>query len=455
MKWIWIIITMTLLTIIPTTKANYWDDLWTAQGHHFSDLSFTQWNTTYNNATQKNETGGLLCSDFIDNDLNGVIDANDINGVPTGEPKCYYESAGGFNFGCDYDADGYGTNDANVDCYGAGTQDDWNDFDTNTYPGAPEVCDGADNNGNGFTDEGFDSTNCNYISLNSSLKEVMTFDYFNSTTIFSDVGSWSLPYNETSKGIGILNNTGAYFNYSMWYNGSKYVQGYLMNSNTWDTSKNFTIIIQYKEITASSTYRVLDGFRTTLGGIRFLSGTNTPLRYQGFAGSSLTSAITAIPPLVVSPSPGSWYMATFEHYEERQAVEEFIYNFSVNQDLVANISNGNFILTISQNSTGAATPPELMIDNIYVWNRILTPCEISYIYTYTNTYYTNWSTANITGCNRIITPSCPAQTSCPATTNNIAINILTGEDDPNQEDTLITYNGQTLLSKKRNRCQNA
>lgn len=100
------------------------------------------------------ENTALLCSDGLDNNCNGKVDANDISGVPPGEPACFYDFGSSQSSGCDYDADSYGTNDTTISCYGAGTGDDCNDFNASVNPGAAEVCNSIDDNCNGQVDEG-------------------------------------------------------------------------------------------------------------------------------------------------------------------------------------------------------------------------------------------------------------------------------------------------------------
>lgn len=131
-----------------------------------------------------NENTAILCSDGIDNDQNIFKDANDYTGVPPGEPMCFYDfyPSGAT---CDYDADGYGTNDPSISCYGAGTQDDPNDFDPTIYPGATELCDGADNDGNGQIDEGFNSTTCSCIGSSAPIKTKQCSNKFG-LNIFTD-----------------------------------------------------------------------------------------------------------------------------------------------------------------------------------------------------------------------------------------------------------------------------
>ena len=81
-------------------------------------------------------TGGICyqgaCS--VDSDGDGIPDAKD---------KCPYDA------GNDADGDGYCTSNGDSD-----------DGDPNTYPGAPEICDGKDNNGDGKVDEGCAKAEC-------------------------------------------------------------------------------------------------------------------------------------------------------------------------------------------------------------------------------------------------------------------------------------------------------
>lgn len=104
------------------------------------------------------ENTAVTCSDGVDNNCNGKVDANDISVVPPGEPTCYYNFGASQFGGCDYDGDTYGTNDTSVSCFDAGTGDDCNDFNASINPGASEVCNGVDDNCNGQVDEGVCNT---------------------------------------------------------------------------------------------------------------------------------------------------------------------------------------------------------------------------------------------------------------------------------------------------------
>lgn len=96
----------------------------------------------------KNKTkGGPEVCDGRDNDCDGTID----NGFAL-QP-----------FFSDWDGDGFGTPKRMVMACEAPPRfiadaGDFNDDNKNTYPGAPEICDGRDNNQNGTIDEGFART---------------------------------------------------------------------------------------------------------------------------------------------------------------------------------------------------------------------------------------------------------------------------------------------------------
>ncbi len=82
--------------------------------------------------------------DGIDNDCNGITDGSD--------------AVDAFDWYADVDGDGFGDIGSSVTACDApeGTtsdSSDCNDTDPSAYPGATEICDGADNNCNGVTDE--------------------------------------------------------------------------------------------------------------------------------------------------------------------------------------------------------------------------------------------------------------------------------------------------------------
>jgi hypothetical protein len=98
--------------------------------------------------------------DGIDNDCDGVID-------PPGSAGCnlYYPDA---------DHDGWGVGNVSQclckpgSLYSAAKSGDCNDMIAKVYPGAPEICDGLDNDCNGKVDEGgvCTSLNCPAASFN-------------------------------------------------------------------------------------------------------------------------------------------------------------------------------------------------------------------------------------------------------------------------------------------------
>lgn len=96
------------------------------------------------------------CDDTYDKTFPGAAETcdgrdNDCDaGVDEGVKTTFYADA---------DGDGYGNKDVTTQACSApdgyvATGSDTDDGEKNTYPGAPEICDGKDNNNNGQTDEG-------------------------------------------------------------------------------------------------------------------------------------------------------------------------------------------------------------------------------------------------------------------------------------------------------------
>jgi hypothetical protein len=83
--------------------------------------------------------GALEACDGRDNNCNGLIDEN-CGGCMPGNPNC------------DVDGDGV---PAGMDC---------NDNDPNVFPGAPEMCDGRDNDCNGMIDENCGGATCSAVA---------------------------------------------------------------------------------------------------------------------------------------------------------------------------------------------------------------------------------------------------------------------------------------------------
>ncbi len=102
-------------------------------------------NTDCNDGATAINPGAIEICDSIDNDCDGLTDAND--------PSL----SGGTTFFRDADTDGYGdAGDSSTECSSSRSgyvlnATDCNDADINTYPGAPEVCDGARNDCNRIT----------------------------------------------------------------------------------------------------------------------------------------------------------------------------------------------------------------------------------------------------------------------------------------------------------------
>ncbi len=106
-------------------------------------------------------------------------------------------SLGCVNHYADADKDGYGSGQPLCKCwpdalYTTSTGGDCDENNVNVNPGAEEVCDGVDNNCNGFTDEGVASTcgncdpTCHQVTVGPDGDESFTPDGDNSVNVSSD-----------------------------------------------------------------------------------------------------------------------------------------------------------------------------------------------------------------------------------------------------------------------------
>jgi hypothetical protein len=146
------------ISILLNTCNHSEEGIWyrDADGDGFGDLNSTKeakeqprgYVSNNLDCNDKNKTkGGPEVCDGRDNDCDGVID----NGF---ELQPFYS---------DWDGDGYGTSKRMVMACSApprfvSNSGDFNDENKNVYPGAPEICDGRDNNQNGQIDERFTRT---------------------------------------------------------------------------------------------------------------------------------------------------------------------------------------------------------------------------------------------------------------------------------------------------------
>lgn len=136
--------------------------------------------------------GAPEIADNVDNNYNGEVD----EGLPT---QMYYYDEDGDGYGID---DNYLTLAAPLDYYRATVGGDFNDLDASCYPGAPEILDAKDNDGDGEIDEGLAEA-FYYLDNDGDGYGATDYGYYGhefSDYMIYDVGLAEAPYTATQYG---------------------------------------------------------------------------------------------------------------------------------------------------------------------------------------------------------------------------------------------------------------